>query len=510
MAAILPSFKIDSDSDLTARFMPHQVNWILAEEHIHAQNLPVCALAEKSVRIGWTHGDAFKNFRKRLRFKNRDYLFATKDYPSAIEYVSLAYKLGEIYNVTRNVVAHGEDYLKVPRVDAHGKPTAFTEEIRIGYIKFLNGSRIIAFSANPQAMAVYGGDVGLDEFAKHPNAELLWETAQGRVTWGFDIAVWSAHNGDDTLFYLLAQDAKTGKRPWNLYYRVTIEDAIELGLLDIINQVRKTSFTAEQFLGDCRARARLEEIYQQTYMCNPAPAAASIVDWAAIERCRFDYAFERVHLEAADIIARFGHFSPAGKSQREAKIEAFLRTTYAKLLASSAHHPLGFDVAASGEGDLTSIYIDEAKVNDLWLQALFTCRTDDWHFIETVLFFFLRHVRSVHAAGDQNGLGSQICWKAANAFPSRFRQVSFSARKHDLGFALMNQLAVAEKRFPKSELDIAADYFAVRKNFVGQRWVFTEGPNHSNPASHCDIAWSGALATEAHHQRPTGIGARLG
>ncbi len=95
-------------------------------------------------------------------------------------------------------------------------------------------------------------------------------------------------------------------------------------------------------------------------------------------------------------------------------------------------------------------------------------------------------------------------------FPNRFRPINFSAKKHDLGFALMNQLAVAEKRFPKSEADIATDYFALRKNFIGQRWVFSEGINHSNPASHRDIAWSTALATEAHLQRPTGIGSRLG
>src|SRR5207249_9845633 len=93
-------------------------------------------------------------------------------------------------------------------LDDHGRPHGFTEEIKIGYIKFQNGSRIIAFSANPQAMAVYGGDVGLDEFAKHPSPQLLWETAQGRITWGYDMAVWSAHDGDDTLFYRFAQEAR--------------------------------------------------------------------------------------------------------------------------------------------------------------------------------------------------------------------------------------------------------------------------------------------------------------
>ena len=57
-------------------------------------------------------------------------------------------------------------------------------------------------------MAVYGGDVGLDEFAKHPNAKLLWETAQGRVALGHDLSVWSAHDGEDTLFNQFAQQAR--------------------------------------------------------------------------------------------------------------------------------------------------------------------------------------------------------------------------------------------------------------------------------------------------------------
>src|SRR6266403_1140669 len=213
MPAILPSIKIDSDAMLAKYFMPHQVNWIEAEEHIHAQNKQVFALAEKSVRIGWTYCDSFKNVRKRLRFKNRDYLFATRDYPSALEYMRMASHFVEFFNFTRAIISRGEEYLKVPRLDEQGRPTVFTDEIKIGYIKFDNGSRIIAFSAHPQAMAVYGGDVGLDEFAKHPNAELLWQTAQGRVTWAYDLAIWSSHEGDDTLFNQFAQQARSTLTP---------------------------------------------------------------------------------------------------------------------------------------------------------------------------------------------------------------------------------------------------------------------------------------------------------
>jgi phage FluMu gp28-like protein len=531
---ILPSIPIDSSATLAKYFMRHQSIWIQADDFMHAQGKQAFALAEKSVRIGWTFADAFKNVRKRLHHKKRDYLFATKDYPSALEYIQLAHSAAQFLDFTRAIVSHGEDFLKVNRLDPEGNPTSATEEIKIGYIKFDNGSRIIAFSSNPYAMAVYGGDVGLDEFAKHPNAQLLWQTAQARVTWGYDLAVWSSHDGEDTLFNQFVQQARAGKdafhrvsnssspieiqnsefknslNPWNLYYRVTIADAVELGLLDVINRTQETSLTPERFLADCRARAGSEEIFQQSYMCNPLGAAsAAIVEWSAIERCRFDCEIERVHLEHSDIIQQFGEFNPSRQDTRRLEIEQFLRKHFAQLLQSRGQHRLGFDVAASGEGDLAVFYIDEPKGADLWLRALLTIRTEDWDFLRTILFFFLQRLSNIQAAGDETGLGRQICWEAAKHFSSRFLSVNFASKKHDLGFALMNQLSVAEKRFPKSEQDIAADYFALRKTFTGNKWAFSEGRNTYNPVSHCDIAWAGALATHAHTERKCSVGGAL-
>src|SRR5216110_1028945 len=122
--------------------------------------------------------------------------------------VNQVYEFADMMGFTRAILSHGQDFVKVKSLDPEGRPTSLTEEVKIGYIKFQNGSRIIAFSSNPYAMAVYGGDVGLDEFAKHPNAKLLWETAQARVTWAGDIAVWSSHDGEDTLFTQFAQQAR--------------------------------------------------------------------------------------------------------------------------------------------------------------------------------------------------------------------------------------------------------------------------------------------------------------
>src|SRR6266513_4924286 len=179
MPAILPSIKIDSAATLAKYFMPHQAIWIQADDHLHAQGKQAFALAEKSVRIGWTFCDGFKNVRKRLRFKNRDYLFVTKDWPSALEYMNQVYDFADMMGYTRAVLSHGEDFVKVKSLDPEGRPTSLTEEVKIGYIKFQNGSRIIAFSSNPYAMAVYGGDVGLDEFARRrmllSNDPAIWK-----------------------------------------------------------------------------------------------------------------------------------------------------------------------------------------------------------------------------------------------------------------------------------------------------------------------------------------------
>ena len=116
--------------------------------------------------------------------------------------------------------------------------------------------------------------------------------------------------------------------------------------------------------------------------------------------------------------------NPQSLGSRDAKITAFLRQRFPISLWPALSNPaqlrLGFDVAASGKGDLACIYIDEAKGDELWLRALFTCRTEDWHFLTTVLYTFLRHLPYIQAAGDETGLGRQICWTAAQDFPSRF------------------------------------------------------------------------------------------
>jgi len=487
MPAILPAIQIDSDA-ADARFLPYIRTWIADDSRMR--------LAEKSVRIGWTYGDAFKNVRKRLRHARRDYLFATKDQASAIEYCNQCLQFADIYKMTKAIVSHGEDTMKVPRMK-DGRDTGFTDEVKFGYIKFDNKSRIIAFSSNPNAMIVYGGDVGLDEFPAHPNDETLWETAQGRITMGYDIGVWGAHRGSDTLFAAFVREAQAGQGGWS-YYRVTMEDAIVMGYLDLIFKLTGKRYTKEEFLLDCRRRARLEEIYQQAYMCNPRGGTAAIVPWSSIQLCeQTNHWRERAHLEDSQVKEMFGEFTPGFEPSRAARIEAWLDATFARLKADMAHHSLGYDVAASGQGDLACIYVDAKETGRLRNRGLLTFRTDDWHFHKVASSWFMKNVPAVTGAGDETGLGRQICWELAKAFSGQFEQVNFASSKHDMGFSLMNQLAGAEKLWSAEDKDISADYFALRKNFTAKRWTFSESANPLNEHSHCDIAWAGGLSSRA-------------
>lgn len=488
MAAILPHLKIDADTKLSNYFLPYQVRWILDDAQMR--------LAEKSVRIGWTYADAFKNVRKRLRHPGRDYLFSTKDQPTAVEFVSTCYKFCEIYDFTKAVVSHGVEDWKTPVFGENGQATKFTQDVKVGVIKFDNGSRIIAFSSNPNALRAFGGDVGLDEFAFHTSPEELWASASGRITWGYDLGCWSSHNGDASLFYQFAMEAQAGKGGWS-YYRVTMADAIEAGLVEKINAVSGAKLTREGFLEDCKNRARLPEVFEQEYMCNPKGGTASIVPWTAIVRCQQDTTIDRLHLEEKQILEIFGAYQPATQLTREKAIQSFIQGSFKNLFEAVQKNRLGFDVAASGEGDLAAIYIDKKQAAELHLSALFTCRTEDWHFLKTVLYTFLGKLPSLKACGDETGLGRQICWQASKDFPGLFTPVNFASEKHDMGFSLMNQLAVAEKRWPREEKDIASDYFALRKTYTGKKWIFSEGRNTFNPNSHCDIAWAGGLSTKA-------------
>src|SRR5947199_4424598 len=73
-------------------------------------------------------------------------------------------------------------------------------------IEFANGSRIIALAANPDTARGYTGDIVLDEFAFHQDADEIFQAAYGRMTnRGYKMRVISTANGAHGKFFELAK-----------------------------------------------------------------------------------------------------------------------------------------------------------------------------------------------------------------------------------------------------------------------------------------------------------------
>lgn len=282
---------------------------------------------------------------------------------------------------------------------------------------------------------------------------------------------------------------------------------IERYLDDLASEIRaktkgKVELTHEQRNWYHRQRATLKDFIFREFPsrfseCFQAPSDDIIVSQEVMQSCLFDYKIDRLHVERDQVASLFGEYSKQTAQARERRIEQYIRNVFGQTINTPAKNRIGFDVAASGTGDLTSIYIDQAQGDVLQLRALFTCRTEDWHFTSTVLQTFMRHLSDVTACGDETGLGRQICWEMGKMFPGQFHPVNFRSEKQNMGMRLMNQLACSEKHIPIDQPDIASDYLAMRKVWTGSRWAFVESPNPLNSASHCDIAWSGALASMA-------------
>jgi phage FluMu gp28-like protein len=74
-------------------------------------------------------------------------------------------------------------------------------------VRLPNGSRIVALPANPDTVRGFAGDVVLDEFAFHRDAEAIWRAAFATATRGFQLEIISTPNGARGKYYELARAA---------------------------------------------------------------------------------------------------------------------------------------------------------------------------------------------------------------------------------------------------------------------------------------------------------------
>jgi phage FluMu gp28-like protein len=494
MAAILNSASVDNEAAVSSRFTGYQIDAIYHEARK--------SLAEKAVRIGYTYAKAFRAVRKSLMKRKLTTLFTSKDQESSFEFIANCEEHIETFNHRRSVILRERSEINVPVFDDEGRDTGFVEKVTMSKIVLDNHSRILAFSSNPNALRSYGGDVMWDEAAFHQKGKAMWSAIQGRIRWGYDVDVWSSLAMQDTMFDVIAADAKRGKGGWK-YSHVDIYEAVEDGLVELINEVRGTKMTREEFIADAREDAMLPDLFALEYEIKKSNTLAPIVPWETLKAGeRPGLKIEREHLGQSDIAALFGRPETVDRGRRRRVVEGWLSEHFRKTLSgsgsSSRRYRLGFDVAASRKGDLASVWIEEKRGERARHRALLTFRTEDWDVMQWCLEILMAKLPGeVIGRGDETGLGRQICWNLAKLHHGRFEGVNFGSKKSEIGSALMARLAARGLDLSPDHADVTQDIYCLRKGVKDDRVFFFEAKNDLLPASHADIGWSAALAAYA-------------
>lgn len=454
--------------------LPYQAKWMADESPLK--------IWEKSRRIGATYVEACDVALSRLSGRrNEDYWFSSADESAAYEFI---------------------EYVKFWCKVAGKVLESFTEQVDDGTgasgtaycVRFPSGKRCTAMSSNPRRFRSKGGDVCADEFAFHEHAGEMLKAMSPCTTWGGRLRILSSHNGEQSVFNELVQmaqrhargEAKKGDMPFSLH-RTTIQDAVEDGLVEKINEAKGTTYTRESFLEECRAKCRTEDDWLQEYCCIPSAETEAYLTYDLLNTC-----LDRKGMCAAptDDLMRY--------------------------LADLRLYSVGASTVYTG--------CDIGRTNDrfvLWNIARFggtwsTAALLRWQnrkfsdmdqaIAATMNFRGENSVRVRRACIDRTGLGMQLAEQNADKFRSRVEGVNFTLEsKAEMAPRVLVAFQDGTIRIPDDRL-VKDDLHSVRKVVTSSGNVRYAGERTVN--GHADHFWALALALEAADQ-PVAQGSRV-
>jgi len=448
-------------------FLPYQQRWITDESPLK--------LYEKSRRIGITYATSYRAVRKCLREKKGSSFVqwvSSRDALTAKEFVT---DYVAMWCREANAVAKGLQGEDVEVVDEARGITAFV-------VRFLNGSRICSLSSNPLAFAGKGGDVLLDEMDLHEDQATLYAMAYPCITWGGQLEIVSAYDSDgseNTEFARLCKEAKEDNPKGFSFHRTTLDDAIAEGFVEKVNEAKTAKGrpvqTREEFREQIRRGCISRDAFESQYMCIPNQARGQqLIEPADLLRAT-------VRL---DVLRR--HFESDLSDRSDLADGHFWRGFFA-----GRRHAFGYDIGRTG--DLTSIWVNRISGETAGLAALITMRGIRFETQKSVVRALLD--AGGVGCGDKTGLGMAVCEDLEEHYAGTFLGVNFASSKIQLGTLLQSAFEAGKQQIPLDMPEVKTDLAAIKKETTGAgRLLFTEGRNELLPASHCDIAWSAALA----------------
>jgi len=433
-------------------------------------------LWEKSIRIGATYAMAFRAVRRRMLGLG-NYLHTSVNERIAKSFVEDCKNFCKLFDIAASDIYEFSAYN--PLIDRH--ESAFE-------IHFPTGYAIKAFSSNPDALRGEGGEVGIDELSSHKQPEAMLKAAGGRAMWGYSVRIWTSHKGEESAFNRMIKEEKAKGRNsrWNIR-STDLYSALDQGLLDKINEVRRaeteaagqeyTDATRENFIADTIALVGGQEAFEEECLLKPRKGGESAIKWIYIDAAKEDYDIVRVDMTE--------------ESTRYESVLTDLASTH-----DSPVYGLGYDVARTGH--LSSVWVNKKEVDRWRLKALITMQGLKFGTQRGIVSTIMSAFPTMLGAGDKTGLGMQVCEELEDTFgDSRFVGVNFSSMKPELGTKLVRvyedgrQILPAGSRYEEIFYDLAG----IRtESLPSNRVRFYESPNPINKKSHCDIAWSNALA----------------
>jgi phage FluMu gp28-like protein len=355
-------------------------------------------------------------------------------------------------------------------IDQHFRCTARTIHLPGG------GSVTALPGRDPDTLAGLTGNVIFTEFGLFPRGGYdHWRVVFPLITRGFRIIVISTPRGKNTKFYELASDRET----YSVHIQ-TIEDSVREGFRLKDNAGRPCS------VDEFRQLYRDESGWAREYMCEFTGDLSSLIRWALLE-------------QAAALSA-----AGPGCSVLRVEAEAGWRPGwFAPLSVFGGRLEIGWDVARTS--DLSAVWCnlhDQAKYGTRrHLVALALMHNTPFAVQREVVREAMRISAASVGCGDATGLGADSNETLANEFGERWQPVVFTASaKRELASGLLTRFEDGGQAIPPLDSPgkcVATDLYAIQADRTGANLVLAESANPLLPDSHCDIAWSGALARRA-------------
>jgi len=414
-------------------------------------------------------------------------------------------------------------------------------------VRFPNGSVIYGLPANPETARGFTGNVTLDEFAFHADADKIYTALYPTITRGYSLEIISTPNGQTGKFYDLAKaaglvdavtPAKAGgqgipasagmtrgndKSAWSPH-RVTIYEAVEQGL------ARSLGIPESEFLK--ALRAGVDDItWAQEYCCEFVSTAAQWISPELWQAC--------VSSEAsADLVI------PA-KAGIQSAVDSRLRGNDGGILFA------GWDVARNR--DFSVIWISELVGDVSWTRGVITLRNlptpDQLREARTLLSGDLAEAASPtgvrasssrdsdfgigdsretpHASPlfrpsdrsgganpqsptpnprihrmciDKSGMGLAIYEQLAREFPGRVEGVQFTQGvKEAMAVRVRDRMEKRLLRLPDNE-EVRHSFMSLKRVVTGTGLTRFDA-EHDTHYGHADHFWACALAEAAAEQK---------